>query len=142
MSFAFIRNNLLKRLRWPRRSDRDLPFGSRGERAAARYLKRRRFRVLARNYTCRVGEIDLICLDGDTLVFVEVRSRADDERIDPEEFIRPGKWRRVERSARYYLMQHDAADRPCRFDLVTIVWPPGAAPRIEHFEDAFRPRGG
>lgn len=142
MNFAFIRNNLLKRLRWPRRSDRELSLGARGERAAARFLRHRRYRILACNYICPVGEIDLICTDRDTLVFVEVKSRADDERIDPEEFIRPGKWRRVERSARYYLMQHNAADRPCRFDLLTIVWPPGGAPRIEHFEDAFQPRRG
>jgi len=140
VSFAFIKNKL-KRLSWRgRRPEPKLSLGSRGEGAAARYLKRRHYRVMARNYACPVGEIDLVCQDGDTLVFVEVRTRADDEHQNPEEFAGPGKWRRVERAARYYLMEHDAAGRPCRFDLVSVVWPPRGTPRLEHFEDAFQAR--
>jgi len=109
---------------------------------AARHLKRHGYRVIGRNYRCPVGEIDLICTDGDTIVFVEVKTRSDDTYGDPGEAARPAKWRRVERSARYFLMQHSAADPPCRFDLITVVWPTRGSPRLEHTVDAFQPRRG
>lgn len=114
--------------------------GRRGERAAARYLKRRRHKILARNYRCHVGEIDLISANADTIVFVEVRTRSSDDAPDPQDFIRPGKWRQVERAARYFLMQHPAVDCACRFDFVAVAWPPKGPPTIEHFEDAYQPR--
>ena len=82
----------------------------------------------------------MITMDGDTLVFVEVKTRSTSEAQDPQEAVSHGKWVRVERAARYFLAQHGVEDRPCRFDLVTIVWPPRASPVIEHFEDAYQPR--
>ena len=142
MNFAFIRKRL-PNLSWPlRRPDGHLRLGARGERAAARHLKRRRHRIIARNYRCPVGEIDLISIHGDTVVFVEVKTRSSDEAEDPLDAVRPGKWARVERAARYFRTHKLTADHPCRFDLVTVVWPPRGSPIIEHFEDAFQPRRG
>ena len=140
MNFAFIR----KRLPNPssRRSDEHLRLGARGERAAARHLKRRHHRIIARNYRCPVGEIDLISIHEDTVVFVEVKTRSSDEAEDPVDAVRPGKWARVERAARYFIAHKLTADYPCRFDLVTVVWPPRGSPVVEHFEDAFQPRRG
>ena len=114
--------------------------GLRGERVAARFLRRHRYRVLVRNYRCAAGEIDLICTQGDTLVFVEVKTRTSDVAADPQEAFRPPQWRRIERAARHFLMQGSAQHRPCRFDLVTVFWPPDGSPHIEHFQDAFQPR--
>ncbi len=140
MNFASIKRRL-GRLRWPfRRSDGNLLLGSRGERAATRYLKRRHHKIIARNYRCGAGEIDLISADGDTIVFVEVKTRLSCDAQDPQEAIRPAKWKRVERAARYYLMRHSAVDHPCRFDFVTVVWAPHGGPMIEHFENAYQPR--
>jgi putative endonuclease len=113
--------------------------GRRGERAAARYLSRQHYHILIRNYRCVAGEIDLICSEGDTIVFVEVKARTSDEAQDPQEAPRKSQWRRIESAARYFLMQRGAEDRPCRFDLVTVVWPPRGSPQIEHFEDAYQP---
>lgn len=114
--------------------------GRRGERAAARFLKRRHHHILVRNYRCVAGEIDLICSHGDTIVFVEVKTRTSDTAEDPQEALRKRQWTRIENAARYFLMHRRAQDRPCRFDVITVVWPIRGSPRIEHFPDAFQPR--
>jgi len=107
---------------------------------ARRYLSRRKYRVLAKNYRCPAGEIDLICCQGQAIVFVEVKTRSSDQAQDPQEAIRPSQWRRIENAAYYFLMRHGLADRACRFDVVTVVWPDRGAPQIEHFEDAHQAR--
>ena len=140
MNFASIRKRL-RSLRWPPRPrNHKLLLGRRGERAAARYLRRHRHRILVRNYRCVAGEIDLICSHDDTIVFVEVKTRSSDATEDPGESLRKTQRRRIENAASYFLMQQSAQDRPCRFDVVTVVWPPRGSPHIEHFQDAFQPR--
>jgi len=140
VNFESIRKRL-RNLSWPvHRCDPRLAFGSRGERAAARYLKRQHHRILTRNYRCAAGEIDLICADCDTIVFVEVKTRSSDTAEEPQQTLRKTQWRRIENAARYFLMQRSAQDRPCRFDVVTVLWAPRGSPRIEHFEDAYQPR--
>ncbi len=140
MNFASIIRSL-SRFSWPfRRPDGNQLLGLRGERAATRYLKRRRHKIIARNYRCSAGEIDLISVDGDTIVFTEVKTRSSGDAQDPLETIRRSKWARVDRAARYYLMRHSAVGRPCRFDFVSVVWAPKGTPVIEHFEDAYQPR--
>jgi putative endonuclease len=142
VSFASITKKLLRRLRRSRRRPLDghLDFGSTGERLAARALRRAGHRVLARNYRCPAGEIDLITADAGEFVFVEVKTRASDDRQDPLDTISPAKWRRVERAARYFLMSRATGDPPCRFDSVTVVWPADGKPNIEHTIDAYQPR--
>ena len=140
MNFGFIRKRL-RNLSWPApRRDQKLLLGRRGERAAARYLKRQHFHVLVRNFRCVSGEVDLICSQGDTIVFVEVKTRSSDDTEDPQEALRNAQRRRIENAARYFLMRRSAQDRPCRFDVVTVVWPARGSPCIEHFPDAFQPR--
>ncbi len=137
MNFAFKRR--LQSLRWlPQRPSWKSLLGSRGERAAAKYLKRGGYTVLARNYRCTFGEIDLICRGGGFLVFVEVKARAGDAAADVAEAVRSVQWQRIERAARYFLLRHPVTDCTYRFDLVTLVWPPRGAPAIEHFEDVHR----
>ncbi len=106
----------------------------------ARHLRRCGHRILTRNYKCPVGEIDLVTLDHDTIVFAEVKTRASDEHADPMEAAGPIKWGRVERAARHYLRRHRAEDQPSRFDLVTVLWPTGGKPQVEHFEDVYQVR--
>lgn len=113
--------------------------GWRGERAAARHLKRRGFRVLARNFRCGGGEIDIIALDRDTVVFIEVKTRTCDDPEEPADVSRRIQWAHMQRAARYYLRQHRAEDRPCRFDIVVVSWPARGAPGIEHFENVHGP---
>ena len=114
-----------------------MSLGARGERIAARTLKRGGYRILARNFTCPAGELDLIALDGDTVVFVEVKTRTSDQSADPEANVHYHKKRQLARTAKYYLAMTGAADRPCRFDVVAVVLAPRHKPVIEHFIDAF-----
>jgi putative endonuclease len=113
--------------------------GQRGERAAARYLKRQGMRVLLRGYRTRLGEIDLIVRDGDTLVFVEVKAR---RQGTPAEAVTPEKERRLTNAALQFLRKYDLLEQRSRFDIVAVVWPQDRkAPTIEHFRNAFEAVG-
>ena len=114
--------------------------GARGERIAARTLKRAGYRLVAKNYTCPAGEIDLIAVDHDTVVFVEVKTRASDRDADPEVNVHRRKQSQIVRAARFYLAANKAAqDCPCRFDVLAVVVDQKRKPVVEHFVDAFQP---
>jgi putative endonuclease len=113
--------------------------GDRGERAAARFLRRRGLRILTRGYRTASGEIDLVARDGDTLVFIEVKSRRHGE---PAEAVTPEKQRRLTLAALHFLKRYDLLEQRCRFDVVAVVWPDRRhAPTIEHFTNAFEAVG-
>ena len=131
--FGFGRGGVAARGPW------NLLFGDRGERAAARLLRRTGLRILLRGYRTTRGEIDLIAREGKTLVFVEVKTRT---RGMPAEAVTPEKQRRLTLAALHFLKRHGLLDRPrevpCRFDVVAIVWPEGRGrPEITHHRDAF-----
>jgi putative endonuclease len=113
--------------------------GATGEKVAAKHLRGHGYRIVARNYRCRAGEIDLIALDGDTIVFVEVKTRRQADAADPEVNVTFEKRRHLTRVSRYYLMERSAQDRPSRFDVVSVLMPEGGKPVVEHFVDAFAP---
>ena len=111
-----------------------------GERRCERFLRRKGLRTLARNYTCKTGELDLIMVDRDgAIVFVEVRTRAGEDFVRVEATVTPGKRARVARAARHFLAVHRIEDRPLRFDVVTLVLGPQGPPQIRHYENAFLP---
>lgn len=113
--------------------------GDQGEREAARFLRRSGLRILSRGYRTEQGEVDLIARDGDTLVFVEVKSRS---RGEPAEAVTPEKQRRLTLAALHFLKRHDLLEQKCRFDVVAIVWPEGRHPAsVEHLRDAFEAVG-
>lgn len=96
--------------------------GEAGEQLALEHLERHGLRLLERNVHARGGEIDLVMLDGATLVFIEVRSRASRGLVGALESVTPTKQRRVLTAARVYLGRHpEHASRPCRFDVVGIT---------------------
>jgi putative endonuclease len=107
--------------------------GASAEHAAAELLTAAGYRIVARNYRCKVGELDLIARDGDVLVFVEVRSRGDDEHGSAVEMIGRAKQRRVARVAAFYLGAEQPQYEQCRFDVVAIT-----AGRAVLIKDAFR----
>lgn len=116
--------------------------GDRGERAAARYLARVGYKIVTRKHKNRFGEIDLIALDGDCLVFVEVKTRRSDAAGLPVEAIDFKKRRKLTQVALAYLKRHHWLDRSARFDVVTILWPEGSRkPIVEHYRHAFFPVG-
>jgi len=113
-------------------------FGQRGERVAARWLRRRGFRIVERNRRAGKDEADIVAIDPDgrTLVVVEVKTRRDD-RILPEEQVNRAKQYHLARLASRLMKQSRYRGRPIRFDVIAVVWPEGARPTVQHYESAF-----
>jgi len=121
-------------------TDRRKALGALGESLAARELERRGYRVLARNWRCPAGEMDLIAERGGALVFVEVRTRRGRERGTPEESLTPRKQARLIEVAQAYLEEH-AVDRDWRIDVVAIeLSPRGRLLRVDVIENAVEER--
>ncbi|HIU17943.1 MAG TPA: YraN family protein [Candidatus Avidesulfovibrio excrementigallinarum] len=112
-------------------------FGRAAEDAAASFLRRRGLRVLERNWRCGPLELDLVCEDGDTLVFVEVRARDASGMVSPLESLTPAKRRALCNAAQCYLDATDGWARPCRFDVVAALGRRGQTSashlQLEHF---------
>jgi len=96
--------------------------GDAGERLAAKHIKRNGGRVVARNWRCKMGEVDLVALDDGVLAFVEVKSKSTTDRGEPSEAVHYGKRRKLEVLARQYCCDKRVDDTPVRFDIVEIVW--------------------
>ena len=114
--------------------------GAWGESLAAAYLKKKRFKLVAMNYRCRFGEIDLIVCDRKYLVFVEVKLRKSDKFAQAAEFVDYHKQNRLRTTAELYLAQNPTQLQP-RFDVIEIYAPEGMrtiSPEIRHMEDAFQ----
>ena len=111
-----------------------------GEKRCERFLKRKGLKILTRNFSCKTGEIDLIMADTDaSIVFIEVKTRAGENFAPAESSITPPKKAKLLRTARYFLAAHNINNRPCRFDVVTIVLPKTGRPKIKHYKNAFVP---
>lgn len=110
--------------------------GKLGEELAVTELRRRGYSITAQRYRTPCGEIDIVADDHGTLVFVEVKARQDAEFGTAAEGVTPWKQRRLARMARDYLTREKVADRPCRFDVVAIMFN-AAKPVIELYQNAF-----
>lgn len=119
-----------------------LSLGQRGEREAARYLRRLGYTIVARGQRDQLGEIDLIAVEGRTIVFVEVKTRTGDVAGHPADAVDHRKQQRLTRLATAYLKRHDLLDCKTRFDVIAVTWPGGKKrPVLEHFKDAFEAIG-
>ncbi len=115
-----------------------LRLGARGEKLAARYLRRQGFKVLYRHFRGRQGgEIDLVCRDGDILAFVEVKTRTREDFGRPLEAVRPSQQRRISLGALAWLRLLGNPDIIFRFDVVEVTILPGETPRLELVRNAF-----
>jgi putative endonuclease len=127
------------RKHWP---FRERTLGERGEAAAARHLKRLGYKIVARGDRSPSGELDLVAVDGRTLVFVEVKTRAGHEGGHPAEAVDREKQRRLTRAALAFAKHHHLLECPARFDVIAVTWPSDdRAPTIEHLQDAFTASG-
>ena len=134
---------------WPfarkTRGDATAKLGRRGETLARRHLRKMGLKLLARNYRCPVGEVDLIALDCsthgqpdcETLVFVEVKTRSSDRHVSPTSAVNADKQQRIRKVARYYLSRRDAAKLAVRFDVISVVIHGEDKASVEHIADAF-----
>jgi putative endonuclease len=117
-------------------SDDRIALGKSGEDLACRELERRGYAIVARRYRRRGGELDIVARDGETTVFVEVKTRHGRRYGDAVEAVHGLKRRRMMHLALDYVMRHRLADSPCRFDVVSIQMTEGR-PVVEVFQNAF-----
>jgi putative endonuclease len=110
--------------------------GRAAEALAAAFLEGLGARVIARNHAIKRGEVDLVCEDGQTVVFVEVRSRSSEAQGGPEETVDRRKRRRFVAAATDWATRNGALERAIRFDVVAVTFGEGE-PRLEHFPAAF-----
>jgi putative endonuclease len=111
-----------------------------GEKRCEKFLKSKGLKTLTRNYACKTGEIDLVMVDTDrSIVFVEVKARADESLTPAESVITPAKKAKLARTARCFLATNKIDDRPFRFDIATLILPQSGPPQIRHYKNAFVP---
>ena len=110
--------------------------GAMGEREAERFLLRHGYMILFRSFTNQFGEIDLIVSDGESVVFVEVKTRSSDFAGRPDEAVDDHKQAQISRIAVAFLRQNELLDSPARFDVISVDWDQQRA-KIRHFENAF-----
>src|SRR5436190_20007143 len=115
--------------------------GQRGEEAAAKFLRKLGYIIVARGHRDRIGEIDLIAVDGRTVVFVEVKTRTSQDAGHPADAVDEDKQRQLTRLALAYMKRHDLLECSARFDVVAVTWPARGKPTIEHFKSAFEATG-
>ncbi|MDO9397009.1 MAG: YraN family protein [Herbiconiux sp.] len=108
--------------------------GHRGEDRAAAYLAESGFRVVARNWRCPVGEIDIVAHDGPVLVVVEVKTRTSDAYGHPFESITPAKLRRLHLLAAAWVAEREPRRPEVRVDVIGIVWPRYGEPSVQHLK--------
>jgi len=112
--------------------------GRRGEKLTKRYLKKQGFRHIASNYATRQGEIDLIMQEDETIVFVEVKTRQNEDFADGEASVNFPKQKHLSAAARHFIHLNHLHDRPCRFDVVAVAIPESGKPVIRHWPNAFK----
>jgi putative endonuclease len=117
-------------------------FGASGEDAAEKHLKTLGYKILERNYRTKMGELDIVASDGDTIVFVEVKSRRDTRFGAPELAVDARKQRQLTKAAWIYLTRTRSYKSPCRFDVVSIFSMPGEGLKVSVLKDAFELSGG
>ncbi|MCE9608090.1 MAG: YraN family protein [Planctomycetia bacterium] len=116
--------------------------GRRGEDAAAQYLRAAGWKILERSLRYPCGELDLVALDGEAIVFVEVKTRSSKQRGLPADAIDRKKQSRTTLAALTYLKSRQLLDRRTRFDVVAILWSADTAePEIKHYRAAFSAAG-
>lgn len=124
-------------LRWRAMRERTVTLGGQGERFACQYLKRQRYKIIQRGLRTRWGEIDIVAVEGRTVVFVEVKTRRSDPDGQLVDVVDHVKQQRMTRGALAFLKQHRLLDHACRFDIITIHWPRDGSPRLRHYRHAF-----
>ncbi len=117
-------------------SNDNLNFGREAEELASKFLKDKGYKIISRNYRTKLGEIDIIAEDKNTLCFVEVKARRTNRFGSPEEAISGHKKRQISKTALSFIKDKKLTNRLARFDVVSLSWDSGS-PKIELFKNAF-----
>jgi len=121
-------------------TDKRLKLGREGEEAAVAYLKKKGYRILEKNFRSKLGEVDIITEKRGTIVFIEVKARADHQYGHPFNAITPAKQRKIIQVAQTYLAKHRLMENSARFDVVGLTLDPDNSKsfQIELLENAFQ----
>lgn len=114
--------------------------GNAGENAVAEYLKRKGYIISARNYHTRYGEIDVIAENNDEILFVEVKTRAENTKVRPYEYVDFRKRRKIIITARIYMQSNGFGLQP-RFDVAEVFVAKNGEMKLNYFENAFGVEG-
>ncbi len=95
--------------------------GNYGEEEAAKFLKKNKYKIIEKNYSCKFGEIDIIAKDKNILVFVEVKSRTNEKYGAPALAVNYYKQKNIIKTAKYYIMKNKLQNEFCRFDVVEVL---------------------
>ena len=112
--------------------------GVKGEKIAARFLKKQGYKILERNFRIKCGEIDIIAQDGEYICFVEVKTRSSNSFAEPYESVNYMKQKKLQKLAEVWLGTHGSCEALCRFDVVSILLNENCGVQeIQHIKDAF-----
>ena len=118
-------------------SDKRL-LGKWGQKQSEKFLKSKGYKILTRNFSCRTGEIDLIAAEPEgSLVFVEVKTRANENFADAEAAVTSAKKQRMTRAVNFFIKKHKLENLPLRFDVIIVIAAEKGKTQIRHYENAF-----
>ena len=121
---------------WETMTERRVSLGRRGEEIAASYLKKLKYKIIERNYTCTFGEIDIIARDKETLSFIEVKTRSSLEYGHPHHVVNKRKQHQISKVALSYINKNNLQNIDARFDVVAIQLSPEGE-KVDLIKDAF-----
>lgn len=112
-----------------------------GEKRAEKFLNKKGLKTIARNFSCKTGELDLVmgAEDNGAIVFVEVKTRRNENFMEAQTAVTPAKRGRLIRTAKFFMKTYKTKDRPLRFDVVCVVLGEKGPPQIRHYKNAFVP---
>lgn len=111
-----------------------------GQKQCEKFFKAKGCKTLTKNFSCRTGEIDLIMAASDgTVVFVEVKTRKNENYVDAEAAVTPAKKQRMKKAANLFVKKHKLDNLPLRFDVVVVIPDENGKAQIRHYENAFTP---
>ncbi len=111
--------------------------GKLGEEYALSYLKKKKYKIIIKGFRLFKGEIDIIAYDGDTLVFIEVKTRRDHKYGFPEESVTISKQKQIKKIALGFLTFNNLEEAECRFDVLALILNQNRKFKITHFVDTF-----
>ncbi len=134
---VIARDKVPKQSQKERMVDTRKKLGNRGEKIAANFLRKQGYRIIEKNYHNRLGEIDIVAKEDESIVFVEVKTRRSTDFGLPEEALSYDKRRRLSKLALGYLAHRRIKDTNCRFDVVSILMDNNRANHIKLIKNAF-----
>lgn len=114
-----------------------LSLGDRGEVAACGFLKEKGYKILDKNYKCKIGEIDVVAKREGRLAFIEVKTRTGPRFGMPQEAVDRKKQEKIFKLAQWYMKEKKLEKIPVAFDVVAVLWAEGKAPEVRLIMDAY-----